>query len=187
MTKKVITFGVLASPNRDVSIKVNPSPKIICLTSMIGIKAKTMDNVFPTIYVFPTRDNSAGTLQNVIFVVTKTDTEFGKDDFSLMANKNGLVGVLEDVEYYYNYYDAEVNTQDVPLLTDQFAPVETLLNPVTSKPYEIDDLQPRDTPSWIPWSESTQVIMVLLITISIFWLIYLKTSWTEEIRKEKKF
>ena len=40
--------------------------------------------------------------------------------------------------------DHEVRTDDVPLLTDNYAPTENLLNPVTCAPYEGgDELIPR--------------------------------------------
>ncbi|GFN40282.1 MAG: polyamine aminopropyltransferase [Marine Group I thaumarchaeote] len=148
---------------------------------------KTMNDVFPTLYLFPTRENSAGISQNIILVATKADTEYSKDDLSQMAIESGLVDVLEGVEYQRNYYDVEVNTEDVPLLTDQFSPVESLLNPLTSKPYEIDGLQTRDNLSGIQWSESTLVTIGFLVVTSIFWLIYLRIRWREKIRKESKF
>jgi len=148
---------------------------------------KTMNDVFPALYLFPTRENSAGISQNIILVATKADTEYSKDDLSQMAIESGLVDVLEGVEYQRNYYDVEVNTEDVPLLTDQFSPVESLLNPLTSKPYEIDGLQTRDNLSGIQWSESTLVTIGFLVVTSIFWLIYLRIRWREKIRKESKF
>jgi hypothetical protein len=40
-----------------------------------------------------------------------------------------------------SYWIDLVTRDDVPLLTDQFAPVENLLNPITSTPYNIEHKQ----------------------------------------------
>src|SRR6266566_2401314 len=48
-------------------------------------------------------------------------------------------GGNNSVNYSEHLYDStKIRTDDVPLLTDQFAPVENLLNPITSQPYNIE-------------------------------------------------
>jgi len=49
-------------------------------------------------------------------------------------------------KYVATVYDSEVNAKDVPILTDDYAPAQSLLNPVTGAPYEGgESILPRST------------------------------------------
>jgi len=103
------------------------------ITSLLGdtsnlFKAeyKTISQIFPSLYVFPTRANSPGTIQNVLLFVTQT-SYLSKDR---LAENLHSINMSEFINYIENYYENPIYLED--------APVETLLNPVTEKPYQIE-------------------------------------------------
>jgi hypothetical protein len=53
----------------------------------------------------------------------------------LSGNNNTTSDFINYADHLYDR--AKIKTSDVPVLTDQFAPVENLLNPITSTPYNI--------------------------------------------------
>ncbi|MGH9197500.1 MAG: hypothetical protein ACRD1T_17380, partial [Acidimicrobiia bacterium] len=95
--------------------------------------AKTLREIFPQIYLFPTlraRSTSLDTLQNVIIVATK---ERQKMDIREITNRAASLGrdlfpnPLRDLTA--SFYDATLADQDVPVLTDDYAPTDDLLHP----------------------------------------------------------
>src|SRR5205823_5741184 len=125
---------------------------------------KTMSQVFPDVYAFPLSQFSPSAVQNIILVGTKNrapDIRLSKDDIrqkeqhqltmTLSKNNNqnnnnisltAANGGDNSIGYADHLYDStKIRTDDVPLLTDQFAPVENLLNPITGKAYNIEQKQ----------------------------------------------
>jgi hypothetical protein len=71
-----------------------------------------------------------------------------------------------------------LKTSDVPLLTDQFAPVEILINPVTNEPYNLENV-PTKGSTGLSWIEnSNSILLVLLTIIAILWIFYAQKEWT---------
>lgn len=139
---------------------------------------KTMDQVFPTVYAFKTRGYDSISVQNIMFVTSKSNLNFN-DAFE----KN------QDVPYRNkfldNYLGSQMETNDVFVLTDQFAPVEHLLNPVTNKPLEVDEKETVADASTM--TASTYVTISLLLSIVIMWFAYINfkinKSKTSQIKK----
>jgi len=111
------------------------------ITSLLGdtsdlFKAeyKTISQIFSNLYVFPTRANSPGTVQNVLLFASQT-SYLSKDR---LAENLHSINMSEFINYIENYYENAIYLEDAPVLTDDYAPVETLLNPVTEKPYQIE-------------------------------------------------
>jgi len=104
--------------------------------SMVGDRSdivraiyKTISQVFPSVYVFLTEHDSRN-LQNVMLAAMKTSTEYSKDELRQLGSNNdnnnhNFSAALADLDYLDHLYEAELKTSDVPLLTDQFAPVDT--------------------------------------------------------------
>ena len=93
---------------------------------------KTVASVFPTVYVFPVdwdRYGSPVALRNIILVAT--DQPQQPRDAALRAaaraRSNPGVTLPQIVEAARDLYTDPIGTGDVPVLTDDFAPVETLL------------------------------------------------------------
>jgi hypothetical protein len=142
---------------------------------------KTISQVFPSVYVFPTENNS-GNLQNIMLAAMKTPTEYSKDELRQLASNNynnnhNSSTALADLDYLEHLYEAELETNDVPLLTDQFAPVEILINPVTNEPYNLENV-PTKGSIGLSWIENTNSIQLILLTIiAVVWFFYTKREW----------
>jgi spermidine synthase len=143
---------------------------------------KTISQVFPSVYVFPTEHNSRN-LQNIMLTAMKTPTEYSKDELRQLGSNNDnnnrdFSTALADVDYLEHLYEAELKTSDVPLLTDQFAPVEILINPVTNEPYNLENV-PTKGSTGLSWIEnSNSILLVLLTIIAILWIFYAQKEWT---------
>ena len=106
-------------------------------SNLLMAEYKTVNKVFPQIYLFPTRDVSLSRVQNIILVATETATRYEKGDLMTLAKKAPSMG--ETLAEYSEYlFDLELDVEDSPLLTDDYAPTESLLNPVTLSPYKVD-------------------------------------------------
>ncbi len=142
---------------------------------------KTISQIFPSVYVFPTENNS-GNLQNIMLAAMKTPTEYSKDELRQLASNNdnnnhNSSTALADLDYLEHLYETELKTSDVPLLTDQFAPVEILINPVTNEPYNLENV-PTKGSTGLSWIENTNSVMLVLLTIvAAVWIFYAQKEW----------
>jgi spermidine synthase len=95
--------------------------------------AKTERQVFPQVYTFAARrpDNvSLDTVQNVIVIATKDKQRLDIKDIVRRASsldKGLFPNPIQDLSVAY--YDGPANDQDVPVLTDDYAPTDNLLHP----------------------------------------------------------
>jgi spermidine synthase len=173
LDKKLTSDGVIISNN---------------IGSMAGERSdivravyKTISQIFPSVYVFPTEHNS-GNLQNIMLAAMKTPTEYNKDELRHLASNNdnnnhNSSTALDDLDYLEHLYEAELKTNDVPLLTDQFSPVEILINPVTNEPYNLENI-PTKGFTGLSWIENTNSIKLLLLTIiAAVWIFYTQKEW----------
>jgi spermidine synthase len=94
---------------------------------------KTERRVFPQTYVFAARrpDNvSVETIQNVIVVATKDKQRLDIKEILKRAtslDKGLFPHPIQDIGVAY--YDGPLSDQDVPVLTDDYAPTDNLLHP----------------------------------------------------------
>ena len=132
---------------------------------------KTMKQVFPTLYIFTTEHNT-WSVQNLMVLATNTDKQYSKYELRKLASDTDINASLDSVDYLDHLYDSEIKTDEIPLLTDQFAPVENLINPVTSKPYVFEENSDSRKLN-IPWSENANVTIVLLLVIAVIWIFYM--------------
>ncbi|MFQ6135282.1 MAG: spermidine synthase, partial [Nitrososphaerales archaeon] len=133
---------------------LNPNGVVVSnmISSLIGdtsdlIRAeyKTGGRVLPQVYLFYTRSSSLSQVQNIILVATKNSTRYTRADLVDMA-KNAPKRSETLAEYAETLFEPQVRTEDVPVLTDDYAPAQSLLNPVTGAPYEGGEaILPRST------------------------------------------
>ena len=145
---------------------------------------KTISQVFPSVYIFPTEHNSRN-LQNIMLAAMKTPTEYSKDELRQLGSNNdnnnhNFSTALADIDYLEHLYEAELRTSDVPLLTDQFAPVEILINPVTNEPYNLENV-PTKGSTGLSWIENSNSIQLVLLTImAVLWIFYAQKEWKRD-------
>jgi len=138
---------------------------------------KTMKSSYPTVYVFPTAKNPVNIGQNLIFVATQNNEQFDRKDLESLSYQNNANNLLDDTRYLENYYASGMRTDDVPILTDNFSPVEIMINPVTSRPYFNEDSVFSLEESRIWFSESTAIKIGLLMAIVFAWWLLFRGIW----------
>ena len=85
---------------------------------------KTMNDTFPRTYQFPTSGTPA--LQNIELVATRSDERYGREDLRALAAEKD-VGVDLSGTFRLMRPARDVRTGDVDVLTDDYAPVDSLL------------------------------------------------------------
>src|SRR5947209_4244122 len=106
--------------------------------------------------------------KNLVFL----SITFQRNVSSITAN-----GRDKSIDYADHLYDStKIRTDDVPLLTDQFAPVENLLNPITGTAYITEQKQTAMNTKVDPYSvEGTMLTLVLPILIAVIWIFYMQS------------
>jgi spermidine synthase len=93
---------------------------------------RTLSEVFPTIYAFPLYRIDAGLVPmgeiNIIVTATHEKQRLSRGDFVARAGRLGgkLVPASDLADYAAHLLELPVPTGDVPVLTDDYAPVEIL-------------------------------------------------------------
>jgi len=77
---------------------------------------KTYKSIFPQVYLFPIRTKSAYEVQNIILIALKSD-----EKISLKSNNSEINTYLEKIW-------TEKISDDIPILKDDYAPVEYYIN-----------------------------------------------------------
>ena len=93
---------------------------------------KTMQSVFPNADVYPV-SGEIPLIQNIIILATKSLERFST---SSLQERAALIVKLPRInEYLANRLSNKPSTDDAPLFTDNYAPAENLLNPLTGRTY----------------------------------------------------
>lgn len=162
---------------------------------------KTMSQVFSSsaVYVFPLDVGNSNDVQNIILVPIKNPAilHYSSDDIRLgqlkqqqqeeqqqqktillSGNNDNSTTTNEVIGYADHLYDrTKIKTSDVPILTDQFAPVENLLNPITSGPYNIGEKEiPTNKRVDLYSVQGTTIGLVLPVVIAGFWILHMRRS-----------
>jgi len=138
---------------------------------------KTMKNSFPTVYVFTTAGKSVGFGQNLIFVATQDNEQYNMKELENLSYQNNVNNLLNGTNYLENYYIAGMRTENIPILTDEFSPVEIMINPVTSQPYFNEGSVFSQDKSQVWFSESTSIKIALLFGVVFAWWFIYREIW----------
>jgi spermidine synthase len=95
---------------------------------------RTMETAFPQVYGFPTV--GGGVVQNIEVVATKEGTRLTEAEL-LARNERRDVGI--DLRAEVRDYAAPPPTDDVPVLRDDRAPVDSLLDPMVGQRYVVQE------------------------------------------------
>ena len=96
---------------------------------------KTMNQAFAHVYSFPTSDTTF--LQNIEVVATKRSAPYPKAELHELNRERDVgLNLSGEIEQYRNADD--VPTDDVPVLRDDKAPVDRLLDPQLGRRYVIE-------------------------------------------------
>ncbi len=98
---------------------------------------KTINQVYPQVYSFPTTGGSV--VQNIEVVATKADERVSQAQLEARDERRDIgIGLSTELADY----QAEVETGDVPVLTDDRAPVDALLEPMAGRRYVVSQTGP---------------------------------------------
>ena len=120
-------------------------------SDLLKAEVNTIAGVLPQVYLFPTRSGQLSLLQNIILVATKSPTRLDEVDLMEAAEAHPVEGVPL-ARYADTLFGLELASDSELVLTDDYAPAEDLLNPITSAPFEEGSgLVPHSTlnPLWI--------------------------------------
>lgn len=95
---------------------------------------KTMATVFPQVYTFPTTEGPV--VQNVMLVATKTDGRLSAETLEARLETRDIAVELDGA--VTRYQPESPPTSDVPVLRDDYAPVDQLLDPMLGQRYVIE-------------------------------------------------
>jgi len=133
---------------------------------------RTVAQVFPSLYIFPTSNYGMGWVQNIILVASESQQLLSKEALmeqiriSQQANQPEILGLASHL------WNGPTRVENVPTLTDDFAPVETLLNPVTGKSYALETEHTLERPARVVWSENSTIVVTALAIVSVVWLFF---------------
>jgi spermidine synthase len=100
---------------------------------------RTMEQVYPQVYGFSTA--RPGVVQNIEIVATKTPDQVTQSQLET-RNRERDIGI--DLEAEIENYRHEEPTDDVPILRDDYAPVDSLLDPMVGQRYVIEQAPPEN-------------------------------------------
>ena len=153
---------------------------------------KTFLEVFPKVYVFLTDYSKA--VQNIIVASVKTEyiTENNISDKTEIANMQEInTKVTDEVDYSdYALETSQIGLNDVPILTDQYAPVENLLNPLSDKPYSKEGEEnvrsslPEETRDSLTINFSLHILFMTVVFI--IWVCLLIRIWENKHLKNQE-
>jgi len=124
----VVIFNVITSLSGETS-------------ALFKAEYKTVKSTFPNVYVFPVSTENQNIVQNVEIVATNSDTFYSKSTLLNRVERYDSLGPPKFSEYVATYWEVGVDTADSYILTDDYAPVENLLNPMTGQPYIIEEAE----------------------------------------------
>jgi spermidine synthase len=103
---------------------------------------KTIDQVFPQVYAFQT--TQASVVQNVEVVASKRPARIDEKE---LLTRNMVRDIGIDLQTEIRYYRDPPQTTDVPLLRDDYAPVERLLDPMVGQRYVVSETNQTEAPA----------------------------------------
>jgi len=103
-------------------------------SNLLMAEVRTVEEVLPNVYLFPTRSRSTSMVQNIMMMATAVEPAFTGEELQVLAMKAPFRGETL-ARYVGNLYEGEIYYEDSTVLTDDYAPTESLLNPVTLSPY----------------------------------------------------
>ena len=120
-------------------------------SDLLKAEVNTIADVLPQVYLFPTRSRQLSQVQNIALIATKDPDKLDEADLLEVAEVSPVKGIPLE-RYVDTLFGLELTSDSELVLTDDYAPAEDLLNPITSAPFDGGSgLVPRSTlnPLWI--------------------------------------
>ena len=179
---------------RELNKDLSPNGAIVSniISSLTGpyselFKAEfnTAKQVFSNVYVFEAGGYTAkdakdyGMVQNLALVATKTPNKYSKQEL-LGKVANSTIRIADFQEYVRTLVEDEWVTSSSIILTDDYAPVETLLNPITGGRIEKEE---RLASGRLFRPSDQLILLALSVVLASFWVDHLLRGNTNESRR----
>ena len=103
-------------------------------SDLLMAEVRTVEAVLPQVYLFATRSSSTSLVQNISLLATTGEWPYTSEELQAMALEAPYRGGTLS-RYAGRLYEGKLFYEDSKVLTDDYAPTESLLNPVTLSPY----------------------------------------------------
>lgn len=133
---------------------------------------KTMAGEFESVQVFPTRTNS-GISQNIMLVAG--DQALSEDE--IRETQEASVDEEIQIDYADRLYEPEIRTDDVPVFTDEYAPVDTFLSPLDNQPYTLETWGQEADSEQPAQSGALTVASLGAMVIAGAWMLHFRSVW----------
>ena len=114
-------------------------------SELLEAEVATIKGVLPQVYLFPIRSRQLAMVQNINLVATKAPARLDGQDLLAVADAHPVQEIPFGT-YIGNLVAPNIAAGGDLVLTDDYAPAEALLNPITAAPFEEETgLVPRSS------------------------------------------
>lgn len=141
-------------------------------SDLVRAEYKTITLTIPNVAAFTTSGPasiSGGFVQNIMLVFAKSASP---SLIQFFGSEPSTFNIPVPSDYQSHIHQGPLQTDDVPVLTDGYAPVEDLLNPVTGRPYIIEQQFGRVVPVVPSVQGSGAVAFLGIVLVVVSWLVY---------------
>ena len=141
-------------------------------SELLKAESNTVREVFSNVYIFeagmPVGESSKdyGMTQNLALAATKMPKRYSREELATMARSSPIIKIANYHEYVATLVEGEWAANSQIVLTDDYAPVETLLNPITGGRIEKEE-RPVSMRSFRP--ADLLILLSLSIILAVMW------------------
>ncbi len=160
-------------------------------SDLFRAELKTMQDIFSSIKIYPVSGDAGGIVQNVMVLAQKDGLELDID--AVRENANSVVKIdLNDI--LDRQYISPIDNVGSVILTDDFAPVENFLNPLTGSVYLKEIILSNNTvvtatlevtPTIEPFTPNIQAISQILIISFVGFVVLLSINFIYSASKPR--
>jgi len=141
-------------------------------SELLKAEANTVKQIFSNVYIFQAgmhvseSSQDYSTTQNLALVATKMQRRYSREELVAVAKSSPIIRIPNFQEYVGTLVEGEWAMNSLMVLTDDYAPVETLLNPLTGERIEKKE-QPVSIRSFRPGD--LLILLFLSIVLVVMW------------------
>lgn len=141
---------------------------------------KTLQEIFPAVFVFPSDIQNTDRRQNIAIVALKSQEQTKFGSIVHMQPSCEIQKLMECERFFQNYYPNPKIKDDTKILTDQLSPVNSLNQSPIDNSYIYQEIK-NDTDSSEEFVAADSFIQIILIFGAIIWGYNLQRDWKKNI------
>lgn len=139
---------------------------------------KTLEGIFPSVFVFPSNLKNTDYRQNIAIVALKDQTATKFDSIAHIQPECEMQKIIECEQFFENYYPDPEIKDDVGILTDQFSPVNSL--DTSRESSQIYQEIKSDAVNLTGFVTTDSFVQISLIFVVIIWAYDLQRTWKKQ-------